>query len=48
MLYTKGTALLRTLEGHTNSVRSVALVGEHTIVSGSDYDTVRVWRLSDG
>ena len=48
MLYTKGIALLRTLEGHTHYVYSVAVAGDHTIVSGSYDRTVRVWRLSDG
>ena len=48
MLNTQGIALLRTLKGHTSLVVSVAVAGDHTIVSGSGDNTVRVWRLSDG
>ena len=44
-----GGAAVRTLEGHTNGVYSVAVSpdGQH-IVSGSWDNTVRVWRLADG
>ena len=41
--------LLRTLTGHTSGVSSVA-ISPHggTIVSGSEDNTIKVWRLSDG
>jgi len=38
--------LLRTLEGHTDYVRAVALSADgQTIISGSDDNTVRVWSV---
>ena len=43
------SALMRTLEGHTESVNSVAVnPGGATVVSGSVDKTVRLWRLADG
>ncbi|MBM3495619.1 MAG: WD40 repeat domain-containing protein, partial [Armatimonadetes bacterium] len=44
-----GTALLRTLEGHTGRVMSVALTADgKRAVSGSDDNTLRVWDLETG
>jgi serine/threonine protein kinase len=39
--------LIHTLQGHTNYVNSVSVSGDY-IVSGSDDNTVKVWRLSTG
>jgi WD40 repeat protein len=42
-------ALLRTLEGHTDSVWSVAFSPDgQTLASGGGSTTVRLWRVSDG
>ncbi|KAI0405164.1 WD40 repeat-like protein [Xylaria palmicola] len=38
---------IRTLQGHTHSVRAIAAHGD-TLVSGSYDNTVRVWRISTG
>jgi WD40 repeat protein len=41
------TALLRTLEGHSDSVNSVAVTSDGTkIVSGSEDKTIKVWDLT--
>ncbi|MBK5292629.1 MAG: hypothetical protein JJE04_13245 [Acidobacteriia bacterium] len=45
----KGISLLRTLEGHTGHVTSVAVMPDgRSAISGSDNGTVRVWDLKSG
>ena len=43
-----GGALIRTLEGHTDGVRAVAVVDGRRAVSASDDGTLRVWNLESG
>ena len=41
--------LLKTLAGHTDEVSSVCVTADwETVVSGSNYNTVRLWRRSTG
>ena len=43
------SALIRTLEGHTSSVCSIAITPDGTkIVSGSGDNTIKVWDLASG
>ena len=43
------SALIRTLEGHTASVNSVAVTPDGTkIVSGSLDNTIKVWDIASG
>lgn len=48
-LHPPGTALLRTLSGHSDRVRAVAVTpdGQHAI-SASEDNTLKVWELSNG
>jgi WD40 repeat protein len=44
-----GGRLLRTLSGHSSSVRAVAVTGDSTrVISGSYDNTVKVWNLETG
>jgi len=49
VLHPPGTALLRTLAGHTDSVRGVALSGDGRMaVSASRDNTLKVWEVESG
>ena len=43
-----GGALVRVLEGHANSVLSVAVTPDKRVVSASDDNTLRVWDIESG
>ena len=48
-LQAAGGPLIRTLDGHSNSVNAVALAADgRTIVSGSTDNTIKVWDLNSG
>jgi WD40 repeat protein len=48
-LHPPGTELVRTLKGHSNSVRGVAMTpdGQRAVSASSDY-TLKVWDLETG
>ena len=42
-LFTRNYECVKTLKGHSDTVRSLAILGEN-IISGSNDDTIKIWR----